>query len=497
MSKAAHCKSNEVRNIDDLVRWFEEGCTPKSDLLVGVEHEKFLFDRKTRNPPAYEGKRGIKSFLKNLAKKFNWIPGYEKGNVVELERERATWSIEPGGQVETGSAPLKNLHQVSDDIAQSIREARDVAQAMDLGVIGLGFHPVHSGPAMPVMPKSRYRELLGFVEINGLEPPLDLMYCTASVQASFGYESEEDMVRKLRVGLALQPVVTALFANSPFKDGVPSGYQSTRSHILHNELGGRYGFMLPEAFEDGFGFKKFAEYAIKQPLVGIYHGDEFVHVGKGETFETFMKGELADFPGKKPTLDDWANHLNTIWPEVRVRHCLEMRGADCGPEEMLKALPAFWTGILYDKQSLDKAYDMVRDWTAEDREYLRAATPKDGLQTSFMGTTVQELAKNCLALSHEGLKRRGIQDKAGRDESAYLAPLFEIAESGRNLAVRLLENFETRWKKSLAPLFNECSYGTAKSVLERPQEPEQNVLIAANDSAPPVLRAKKAGPKRR
>lgn len=494
MSKATHCKSNEVKGFDDLVCWLEAGCTPKSQLLMGVEHEKFLFDQKTLEPPAYEGASGIKAFLKGLATDFGWIPGYEKGKLIELERDNASWSIEPGGQVESGSAPMKNLHQIADDISRSLREAQEVANPMGLDVIGFGFHPVHSGAEMPIMPKSRYREILGYVEANHLKPPLDMMYSTGSIQVSLGYESEDDMVKKLRVGLALQPIVTALFANSPLKDGKPSGYQSYRSHALHNELGGRYGSMLPEAFEEGFGFKKFAEFAAKLPLVGIYVDEEFHQLQKGETFETFMEGKLAHFPGRKPTLDDWANHLNTIWPEVRVRHCLEMRGADCGPEEMLKALPAFWVGILYDKESLDKASDMIASWTAEDREYLRATVPRDGLSTPFMGTTVQEIAKNCLALSQSGLVRRAVKDDTGQDESAYLAPLHEIAQSGRSLATRVLEEYVDDQKHcDLKRLFNERSYSAEPSVLKGVLHPvnDNSVVMARQKHLSPGLKGQK------
>lgn len=462
MSKATQFHSNEVKSFDDLVKWFEDGCVPASRLLVGVEHEKFLFDRQTLEPPSYEGERGVKSFLKTLATRFGWIAGYEKGNLIELERDGATWSIEPGGQIESGSAPLKNVHAVAADITRNLREANEVAASLGLGVAGFGFHPVHGGAEMPVMPKSRYRELLGYVDANNLSKPLDLMYSTGSVQVSLGYESEEDMVRKLRVGLALQPIVTALFANSPFKDGKPSGYQSYRSHVLHNELGGRYGFMLPEAFEDGFGFRKFAEYASRQPLVGIYVGEAFCHVRPGETFETFMDGKLADFPGRKPTLNDWSNHLNTIWPEVRVRHCLEMRGADCGPEDMLKALPAFWVGLLYDKEALERASRMVENWTIEDREYLRKTVPREGLDTAFMGTTVRDMARDCLAFARAGLKRRAVTDEMGADESAYLAPLHDIVESGKTLAVRAIESCAPDGKTfDIKRFFAERSYGVA------------------------------------
>jgi glutamate--cysteine ligase len=294
---------------------------------------------------------------------------------------------------------------------------------------------------------------------------MDGASCTSSAQVSLGYQSEEDMVKMLRVALSLQPIVVALFANSPFSEGQPNGYQSYRSEVIRDYMDGRYGFMLPIAFEEDFGFEKFVDYAMNMPLLGIYKDNVFVDAG-GQPFSNFMEGKLDACPGRKATIADWENHLNTIWPEVRLRGFLEMRGADNGPAEMIKALPAFWVGLLYDKQALNAAYEMVRDWTNEDREYLRAQTPRTGLQTPFMGTTVQEVAKNCLALSEAGLKRRNIRDEKGHDESIYLAPLHEITDSGKSWSTRLLEKFYGKWKGNIDKVFEEQDYARSPSVLK-------------------------------
>jgi glutamate--cysteine ligase len=338
---------------------------------------------------------------------------------------------------------------------------------MNIDLLALGFHPTHKGDDLPMVPKSRYRAWKKYIKENDVKGGIDGLFCTSTVQVNLGYESEEDMVKKLRVALALQPIAVALFANSPFVEGQPSGEQSHRSHLIHNYMNGRYGFMLPVAFEEGFGFEKFVDYALNEmPMMGLYKDGVFIDA-KGGMFSDFMEGKLAASPGQKATFADWENHLNTIWPEVRLRRFLEMRGADNGPAEMIKALPAFWVGLLYDKQSLDTAYEMIRDWTEEDRDYLRAQTPITGLQTPFMGTTVQDIAKNCLALSEAGLKRRDIRDEHGNDESVYLAPLHEIAESGMNLAQRLLEKFHNAWGGDIKPLFKEQSYENEPSILKR------------------------------
>jgi glutamate--cysteine ligase len=465
MSKPSQAGSKIVTNKADLVQWFHDRCTPADQLLVGVEHEKPPFYLNDHEPVSYQGtpgRPGLRQFFEKMVARLGWAPGFEQDKLIELQRGKINWTLEPGGQMETGGAPLRNVHQSAQETDEVIKEAVETGKSLGIGLLAAGYHPTHSGSEIPQVPKSRYQAWRSLFKEQHVTQ--DGANCTSAVQVNLGYQSEEDMVKMLRVALNLQPIVGALFANSPFHDGHPSGYQSYRSEVNHNYLENRYGFMLPVAFEKGFGFEKFVDYAMNMPLLGIYDGDVFVDT-KGATFADFMAGKLTAFPGRKPTVSDWVNHLNTIWPEVRLRGFLEMRGADNGPPEMIKALPAFWVGLLYDKKALNAAYDMVCDWTNEDREYLRREAPRTGLQTPFLGTTLQELAKNFLVLSEAGLKRRNIRDDKGHNESIYLAPLHEIANSGRNWAQRLLDKYEGEWHGNIDKIFDEMDYAKSPSVL--------------------------------
>lgn len=471
MSKPSHIGSKVIESKAELIDWFKRGCTPAEKLLIGVEHEKPPFYLDDQTPVPYEnedGRPGIKNFLERMSNDHEWRSEYEAGKIIALQKNSVNWTLEPGGQLETGGAPLRNIHQTAKETDETIREAIDVAKELGIGLLAMGYYPTCSGAEMPIMPRSRFRLFREYVEKKKFPHGLEGSYCTSTVQVNLGYESEEDMVKKLRVALSLQPVVAALFANAPFSEGQPSGYQSYRSYVIHNYMGGRYGFMLPIAFEKDFGFEKFVDYALNEmPVLGIYKDDIFIDA-KGGKFSDFMEGKLEVCPGQKATIADWENHLNTIWPEVRLRRFLEMRGADNGPAEMIKALPAIWVGLLYDKESLDAAYEMVCNWTNEDREYLRTMVPMKGLQTPFMNgtTSVQEVAKNCLALAESGLKRRAIKDKDGNDETMYLKPLHEIAESGKNWAQRLLEKFDNEWQGDISKLYEEQSYAKEPSVLK-------------------------------
>ena len=475
MSKASKVRSKSIENIQQLSDWLESGCTPANDLLIGTENEKIIFDTKTFNPPAYKDKKGnhnISELLKGLSDQFGWkkVDEYGKeiddqGVFVGLIRDEASISLEPAGQLELSGAPLKTVHETAEELDQHLLELDIVGKDLGLDLIGLGYHPTHNKENMPIMPKSRYKLFQDYFIEKQFTGGLEMLFCTNTVQVNLGFSSEEDMVKKLRVGLSLQPIVAALFANSPFLEGKPSGYLSYRSHLNHNLLGGRYGFMLPVAFDDDFGFEKYTEFALKDiPLLGVYRGGEFKGADDA-LFSEFMEGKLKACPGDKATMSDWVDHLNCIWPEVRLRQFLEMRGADCGPAEMIKALPALWVGLLYDDTALDQAYEMVKDWTEEDRDYLRTMTPLKALDTPFMGTKVKEIAQNCLALSEQGLKNRAIQNKSGVDESVYLAPLHEIAGSGRTLAQRLLDKYDNEWKGDLKHLFNQYSFRANSSVL--------------------------------
>ncbi len=469
MSNQSHSGAAAICGKQELVAWFEKSCLPIAEQLVGVEHEKPPFYLDNAKPVPYagaDGRAGIRDLMQGLSDAGGWMACLEQGNIVALQKGRRNWTFEPGGQMETGGAPVKSLHQVAAETDATIAEAVATAKNLGIGLLALGYHPTHGGADMPFMPKSRFLTWRDYVQRRRFPNALEGMVCTSTVQVNLGYESERDMVDMLRVGLSLQPVAVALFANSPFCNGVPSGFQSYRSHVIHNYMGGRFGFMLPVAFEEGFGFSRFVDYAMNEmPMIGIYKDDVFIDA-QGGRFADFMQGKLAVYPGHKASTADWENHLNTIWPEVRLRRFLEMRGADSGPAEMIKALPAFWTGLLYDKGALTEAVEMIKGWTHEDREYLRATTPRHGLQTPFRGGTVGDIAKACLALAEKGLKRRALHDGKGRDESVYLAPLHAIAESGRTWAQRLVERFDTAWKGDINKLFDEHVYENAPSVME-------------------------------
>ncbi len=453
------------------MNWFAQAATPAAKRLIGVEHEKPPFYLDDYAPVPFESERAgqgaVSDFIAAMIAERRWDPGVpENGKIIDIHKDNVNWTFEPGMQMETGGAPLRNVHQIARETDRVINEALTITERLGFGMLAMGYHPTHNGQTLPRMPKSRYNLIRKFSQANGYVDASDMMSCTSTVQVNLGYTSEENMVKMLRVSLALQPVASALFANSPFANGRDSGYESYRGQILRNNMGGRYGFMLPVAFDEGFGYEMFVDFAMSQmPLMGIYKGNTFIDAG-GKHFASFMDGKLDICPGQKATLADWQNHLNTIWSEVRLRRFLEMRGADNGPAEMIKALPSLWVGVLYDQQALDDAYEMTRHWTHDDREYLRAQTPKSGLQTPFMGTTVRDIATNMLAISQAGLRRRGVLDAKGNDESLYLEPLHEIAHSGLTIAQRLSQRLASEWNGDIRKVFDAMSYANAPSVLK-------------------------------
>ncbi len=452
------------------MQWFAQAATPAAKRLIGVEHEKPPFYLDDQSPVPFVSDRadrgGVSDFINLMVAERGWDPGLpENGAVVDIHKNNVNWTFEPGLQMETGGAPLRNVHQSARETDRVLAEANAVASRLGFGMLAMGYHPTHGENSLPLMPKSRYGLIRQFARAKGYPTAVEMMTCTSTVQVNLGYTSEDNMVKMLRVSLALQPVAAAMFATSPFAHGSDTGYDSYRCAMTRNNFGGRYGFMLPVAFDEGFGYEMFVDYAMREmPLMGVYKGNAFIDAG-GRKFEQFMAGELDISPGQKATLGDWQNHLNTIWSEVRLRRFLEMRGADNGPAEMIKALPALWVGLLYDSQALDDAYEMTRDWTHADREYLREQTPKTGLQTPFMGTTVQDIAKSMLALSQAGLRRRGVLDNRGNDESLYLEPLHEIAHSGLNWSRRLRHRLENEWGGDVRRVYDAMNYANAPSVL--------------------------------
>jgi len=438
---------------EDLVEYLASGCKPKSEWRIGAEHEKFGFDLTTLRRPPYEGPSGIKAMLDGLTR-FGWTPVLEGEHVIALERGMASISLEPGGQFELSGAPLDDIHQICSETGKHLEEVKTVADEIGLGFLGLGFDPLWSRADVPIMPKGRYDIMRAYMPKVG-NLGLDMMLRTCTIQSNHDFASEADMVLKFRASLALQPIATALFANSPFTEGKPNGFLSARANVWTDTDPDRTG-LLDFVFQDGFGFETYARYALDVPMYFVKR-DRYVDVS-GRSFRAFMKGELAELPGERPTMKDWADHLTTIFPEVRLKKYLEMRGADGGPWSRICALPALWTGILYDHDALEAAWDLCKGWSVEDRVRLRADSARLGLKATVAGRPLQEVTVQLLDIARHGLRRRARFSGGLVDETGYLSELEEIAESGITPAERLLERFRGPWGGDVKRAYQEFAY---------------------------------------
>ncbi len=442
----------------ELVAWLAEGCKPPQDFRLGTEHEKFLFYRNDLTPVPYEGRPdrgGVRALLEGVAAATGWQPIEDAGALIGLfSPEGGAISLEPGGQFELSGAPFDSLHDTARELDDHLAVVNAAAARQDIGCLGLGMSPKWSLADTPVMPKSRYRIMTDYMPKVGSRG-LDMMYRTATVQANLDFSSEADMVRKLRVTLSLQPLATALFANSPFTEGRPNGRLSERSEIWRDTDNDRAG-MLPFAFEDGMGFERFVDYALAVPMYFVKRGGVY-HDVAGADFRDLLAGRLAALPGETATLSDWANHLSTIFPEVRLKRYLEMRGGDVGSRDHILALPAFFAGLLYDVASLDAAWDLVKGWSAEQRQTLRDAVPAEALRARIAGRSLRDIGREALAIAHAGLARRRRLDARGRDETVFLAPLDERIASGRTQAEIWLERYAGVWRGSVDPIFSEAA----------------------------------------
>ncbi len=443
---------------DAMVAWFEQGCKPAAAHRVGTEHEKFVFYRDDLAPVPYEGRSGqggIRAVLDGMARALGWTAIMDGRSIIGLHDEvgGGAISLEPGGQFELSGAPLDTVHQTAAEFAAHMTAVKDAAGAFGIGFLGLGMSPLWSRAGTPMMPKGRYQIMANYMPKVGTRG-LDMMFRTCTVQANLDFSSETDMVKKLRVSLALQPVATALFANSPFTDGRPNGLLSARSEIWRDTDNARAG-MMAFAFEPGMGFERYVDYALDVPMYFVKRGDRYQDVAGG-SFRDLLVGKLAQMPGERATLSDWANHLSTIFPEVRLKRYLEMRGADMGSGDAVTALPALFVGLLYDDVALDGAWDLVKHWTAADRQQLRDAVPRLGFRASVAGRSVRNLSVDVLALARGGLERRARRDALGRNETMFLDPLDRLVAEGRTQAERLLERFSGAWGGRVEPVFEEC-----------------------------------------
>jgi glutamate--cysteine ligase len=439
----------------ELVEYIEAGCKPPADWRIGTEHEKFVFQNDSFLTAPYEGDWGIRSLLEGL-RRFGWEPVLENDNPIALQHANGcSITLEPGGQVELAGAPLENIHQTCNEVHSHLSQVKEVAGELGIGLIGVGFNPKWKREDIPWMPKGRYEIMRNYMPKMG-SLGLDMMLRTSTVQVNLDFQSEADMIKKFRVSLALQPIATALFADSPFLEGQPSGYLSYRSHIWEDTDPDRCG-ILPFVFEDGMGFERYVDYMLDVPMYFVYRDGAYLDAS-GQSFRDFLDGNLPALPGEIPTTGDWGDHLTTVFPEVRLKKFIEMRGADGGPWRRLCALPALWTGLLYDQSALDAAWDLVKDWTPAEHEYLRLEVPKQALKTPFRNGTLQEVARATLEISSAGLRRRNRLDSVGTDETGFLGTLYEIVDSGRTAAEEKLEKFHGVWDGNVDSIFKDYAY---------------------------------------
>ena len=449
--------ANLVETRDELVGWLEAGCKPASAFRVGAEHEKVPFYTADLTPVPYEGASGIRALLEGMRSQLGWEAIEDAGNIIGLfdTTRGGAISLEPGGQFELSGAAFETVHETSAEVETHLSQVKQIGGALGIGFLALGMSPKWTLAQTPVMPKGRYQIMARYMPKVGSRG-IDMMFRTATVQSNLDFSSEADMVRKLRVGLALQPMITALFANSPFTDGKLNGFLSARSEIWRDTDNARSG-MLPFAFEPGMGFERYVDYALDVPMYFVKRGAIY-HDVAGASFRDLLTGILPALPGERATISDWANHLSTIFPEVRLKRYLEMRGADVGPVDRICALSALMVGLYYDNTALDAAWELVKGWSATERQQLRDDAPRIALDAKIGGRGLRDIARDALALARAGLARRARLNSAGRDEAIFLDPLDAIVELGRAPAQDWIDRFNGPWRGSVDPAFVEAAY---------------------------------------
>lgn len=455
LDAASRVDSPPVEGMDDLTALLESGNKPKEQWRIGTEHEKFVFCRKSLMPLPYEGSRSIRALLQGLADQFGWEPMYEGGNLIALKKDGASVTLEPGGQVELSGAPLEHVHQTCNEVHDHLEQVKAVTNPAEIGFLGMGHTPNWTREEMPHMPKGRYAIMRNYMPKVG-KLGLDMMHRTCTVQVNLDFADEADMVKKFRTSLALQPLATALFASSPLVEGQPNGYCSWRANIWTDTDPNRTG-LLDFVFEDGFGFERYTEYMLDVPMYFLFRNGDYVDAA-GLSFRDFMAGKLSIAKGQRPNLHDWVDHLSTAFPEVRLKTFLEMRGADSGSWSGICALPAFWTGLLYDGSSLDAAWDVAKKWTPEQRHQLRLDAAQYGMQAKIGKHTLQDVAREVLSISRAGLRARKRYDAGGNDETGFLQPLVEVVETGQTIAERMLAEYEGPMRRDMHQLYEKYAF---------------------------------------
>ena len=447
-----------LSSVQELTDYLAAGNKPKENFRIGTEHEKFAFFRTDNSPVPYFGESSISGLLKGLQQKSGWDPILDGDNIIGLGAPNGMGaiSIEPGGQFELSGAPLETIHETCKESNTHLATLREIAEPMGIRFLGIGGSPKWTLAETPVMPKSRYEIMTRYMPKVGTKG-LDMMYRTCTIQVNLDFSSEADMRKKTRVSMKLQSLATALFASSPFTEGKLNGLLSWRGDIWRDTDNLRSG-LLDFTFREDFGFHDYVEWALDVPMYFIVRDSRY-HDCTHVTFRQFMNGALkGEVAAWEPTMGDWTNHLSTLFPDVRLKRFLEMRGADGGPWRRICGLPAFWVGLLYDDAALDAADMLTKDWTFDEVDTLRNAVPAEGLKAKFRGHALYETAREVIAVSKAGLKARGKLNKEGQDETIFLSPLDEVMAKKATLAEDLLALYHGRWGGSVEPVFDEYQY---------------------------------------
>ncbi|MER0238571.1 glutamate--cysteine ligase [Fulvimarina sp. MAC8] len=447
-----------IGSIDDLTAYLKGGEKPASDFRIGTEHEKFAFYLDDLSPVPYEGDRGIAKILEGLQALSGWEPILDDGRIIGLfnDDEGGAISLEPGGQFELSGAPLQTIHETCRESNRHLAEVRSIAKELGIGFLGIGSSPTWTLDETPIMPKSRYDIMRAYMPEVGTRG-LDMMLRTTTIQVNLDFADEADMRRKMQIGMKLQPIATALFANSPFTEGKPNGLVSWRSEVWHDVDNNRSG-LLPFVFKDDFTYRDYVEWALDVPMYFVSREGHY-NRATDVTFRQFLDGALKGrFADAEPNMGDWTNHLSTLFPDVRLKRFIEMRGADGGPWRRICALPAFWVGLLYAPGALNKVEELTRDFTFEEVSELRQRVPKEGFRTPFRDGTVLDLARECVRISREGLIARANRNDEGNDESFFLAPLEEVVARGTTSAEELVRLYEEQWGRSMQQVFKNLVY---------------------------------------
>jgi glutamate--cysteine ligase len=458
MSNPGDADDTPISSVQQMAEYLAVGCKPRAEFRIGTEHEKFGFRHADLAPPPYlpaDGQPGsIRDLLAGLAR-FGGTPILDGENAIGLKQGAASISLEPAGQLELSGGPVETLHETRQEIETHFEQVRAACDGLDMGFAPLGFHPTATRAAMPWMPKGRYAIMQRYMPLVG-SMGLDMMTRTCTVQVNLDFSSEADMRRKLRVSLLLQPLATALFANSPFTEGKPNGFVSYRAHVWTDTDNQRSG--IPQVmFEDGFGFERYAAWLTEQvPMYFVYRNGGYMDVA-GESFSDYIAGGVAALRGVTATMGDFADHVTTAFTDVRLKRFLEMRGADAGRADMMVAQSALWVGLLYDDAALTAAEALLRGAGWQDAIAARSAAPRQGLDAPWRGGTLRDIVADVVAIAADGLRGRGLRDGEGNDEAAYLEPLRAIAAGAPTQAEHWLARYHGAWAGDIGRIFAEAA----------------------------------------